>query len=63
MRWRILISIGRWQLLVGRCPQCGWPTMAIVRDGIMREWPNAEGHGSAVARTVAPLVRGEVSNG
>jgi hypothetical protein len=41
MRWRILISIGRWQLMAGRCPQCGWPTMAIVRDGIMREWPNA----------------------
>jgi hypothetical protein len=40
MRWRILISIGRWQLLAGRCPQCGWPKLAVVRDGVMHELPN-----------------------
>jgi hypothetical protein len=40
MRWRILLSLGRWQLLAGRCPQCGWPKLAFVRDGIMRELPN-----------------------
>jgi hypothetical protein len=40
MRWRILLSIGRWQLLAGRCPQCGWPKLAIVHGGIMRELPN-----------------------
>jgi hypothetical protein len=41
MRWRVLIAIGRWRLLVGRCPLCGWPKLAIVAGGIMREWPNA----------------------
>ena len=42
MRWRILISVGRWRLQVGRCPQCGWPKVAVVCDGVMREWPNAQ---------------------
>jgi hypothetical protein len=41
MRWYVLVSIGRWQLLVGRCQQCGWPKVAVVRDGVMREWPTA----------------------
>lgn len=41
MRWRILVSLGGWQLLAGRCPHCGWPKLAIVRDGVMREWPTS----------------------
>jgi len=40
MRWRILLSMGRWQLLVGRCPQCGWPRIRIVRGDVVRDWPN-----------------------
>jgi len=40
MRWRILLSIGRWQLLAVRCPQCGLPKLGLVCDGVMREWPN-----------------------
>ena len=65
MRWRILLSIGRRKLLAGRCPVCGWPKLAIVRDGIMREWPNngrAEGMnfvGNAGERARTELRRGD----
>jgi hypothetical protein len=50
MRWRMLFSIGRWQLLAGRCALCGWPKLAIVRDRVMREWPNASGEGRQTAQ-------------
>lgn len=42
MRWRVLVAIGRWQLLLGRCPHCGWPKLAIVHNDIMREWPQQQ---------------------
>jgi len=40
MRWKILLSVGRWKLLIGRCPQCGWPKLAIVDGMVMKEWPH-----------------------
>jgi len=41
-RWRILLTFCRWQLLVGRCPQCGWPRFGFRSNDTWRSWPNAE---------------------
>ena len=40
MTWRVLMSVGRWRLLAGRCPQCGWPKLAIERDCVQWEIPS-----------------------
>ena len=47
---------------IGPCPYPGW-TGDFYRVHLGPIMHNAEGHGRAVARTVDPLVRGEVSNG
>lgn len=47
MRWRILMSIGRWQLLVGRCLQCGWIRVGIRSNDTWHSWPNARPHAEA----------------
>lgn len=49
MRWRILISIGRWQLLVGRCPQCGGPRFGIRSNDTWHSWPNNSSTGQEPA--------------
>ena len=42
MRWRIILEVCGLRIMVGRCPECGWPKVAIVAGGVMREWPRGK---------------------